>query len=47
MDAIVLTGVFGGGGHMRAAGATLALPLDRAIAAARSEAERLAGEVRR
>ena len=30
MDATVLTGTFGGGGHARAAGATIALPLKEA-----------------
>ena len=30
-DATVLTGAFGGGGHARAAGATIDLPLDRAV----------------
>jgi phosphoesterase RecJ-like protein len=30
VDATVLTGTFGGGGHARAAGATVALPLDEA-----------------
>ena len=29
VDATVLTGAFGGGGHARAAGATIALPVDR------------------
>ncbi|MEP7360085.1 MAG: DHH family phosphoesterase [Chloroflexota bacterium] len=32
-DATVLTGRFGGGGHARASGATLALPIDQAIPA--------------
>jgi phosphoesterase RecJ-like protein len=30
-DATVLTGRFGGGGHARAAGATVELPIDEAI----------------
>ena len=30
VDATVLTGTFGGGGHARAAGATVELPLDPA-----------------
>jgi phosphoesterase RecJ-like protein len=30
-DATVLTGAFGGGGHARAAGATVELPMDQAI----------------
>jgi len=47
VDATALTGAFGGGGHTRAAGATIALPLGGALAAARAEAERLAAEVRR
>ena len=33
VDATVLTGTFGGGGHARAAGATIALPLDEAAVA--------------
>jgi phosphoesterase RecJ-like protein len=32
-DATVLTGMFGGGGHARASGATLPLPIDQAIPA--------------
>jgi bifunctional oligoribonuclease and PAP phosphatase NrnA len=47
VDATVLTGVFGGGGHPRAAGASVPLPLDEAVAAVRDVAERLAAEVRR
>ena len=47
VDATELAGVWGGGGHTRAAGATLPLPLDDAVAAARAEAERLAAAVRR
>lgn len=47
VDATALTGVWGGGGHTRAAGATIPLPLEAAVAAARTEAERLAGEVHR
>ena len=34
VDATVLTGAFGGGGHARAAGATVTLPLDEAVVAA-------------
>ena len=45
VDATALCGAWGGGGHLRAAGATIPLPLDAAVAAARSEAERLAGAV--
>ena len=33
VDAIALTGAFGGGGHARAAGATLALPIEAGPAA--------------
>lgn len=47
VDATVLTGLFGGGGHARAAGATIELPLAEAVERARAEAERLASEVRR
>jgi bifunctional oligoribonuclease and PAP phosphatase NrnA len=41
VDATVLTGRFGGGGHARAAGATISAPLDEARAAVIAEAERL------
>src|SRR5437764_8561642 len=41
VDATVLAGVFGGGGHARAAGATLELPLDAARPLVLAEAERL------
>jgi phosphoesterase RecJ-like protein len=47
VDATVLTGTFGGGGHARAAGATVNLPLGAAIVRVREVAERMAGEVRR
>lgn len=47
VDATVLTGAFGGGGHARAAGATVELPADRARAAVLAEAERLVGAVAR
>jgi phosphoesterase RecJ-like protein len=47
VDATVLTGTWGGGGHARAAGATVPLPLDAAVPVVRGVAERLAGEVRR
>ncbi|MFL5679093.1 MAG: DHH family phosphoesterase [Chloroflexota bacterium] len=40
VDATQLTGVFGGGGHARAAGASIALPIDRARDAVLAEAER-------
>ena len=42
-DATVLTGLFGGGGHARAAGATVPLPLDQAERAVLAEARRLLG----
>jgi phosphoesterase RecJ-like protein len=47
VDATVLTGLFGGGGHARAAGATLDMPLAAAQAAVLGEARRLAAAVRR
>jgi bifunctional oligoribonuclease and PAP phosphatase NrnA len=47
VDATVLTGAFGGGGHARAAGATILKPLDEAAAAAGAEATRLAAAVSR
>ncbi len=47
VDATLLTGQFGGGGHERAAGATIDLPLDEALPRARAAAERLAAVVRR
>ena len=40
VDATILTGAFGGGGHARASGATIALPIDRARDAVLAEAER-------
>jgi phosphoesterase RecJ-like protein len=43
VDATVLTGAFGGGGHARAAGATVPLPVDAARIAVLAEAERLVG----
>ena len=45
VDATVLTGVFGGGGHARAAGATVQLSIDDARAPVLAEARRLAAEV--
>lgn len=45
VDATVLTGAFGGGGHARAAGATVALPVEPARAAVLAEARRLAAQV--
>ena len=47
VDATVLTGTFGGGGHARAAGATVELPVDQARTAVLAEASRLAAEVAR
>ena len=47
VDATVLTGAFGGGGHARAAGATIPMPLGAAVPEALGLARRLAGEVRR
>jgi phosphoesterase RecJ-like protein len=47
VDATVLTGAFGGGGHARAAGATLAAPLADARTRFLAEAERLASAVSR
>jgi bifunctional oligoribonuclease and PAP phosphatase NrnA len=47
VDATVLTGTWGGGGHARAAGASMPAPLGEAVGMAREVAERLAAEVRR
>ena len=47
VDATVLTGAFGGGGHARAAGATVPLPVDAARSAVLAEARRLAALVDR
>jgi phosphoesterase RecJ-like protein len=47
VDATVLTGRFGGGGHARAAGATIVAPLAEARPAVLAEATRLAAGVRR
>ncbi len=47
VDATVLTGRFGGGGHARAAGATIAAPLADARPAVLAEASRLVGAVSR
>ena len=47
VDATVLTGAFGGGGHARAAGATVALPVAEARGPVLAEAERLVAAVRR
>jgi phosphoesterase RecJ-like protein len=45
VDATVLTGLFGGGGHARAAGATVPLPVAGAREAVLVEARRLAADV--
>jgi phosphoesterase RecJ-like protein len=42
-DATVLTGAFGGGGHARAAGATLDLPIEQAKVAVLATARGLLG----
>jgi bifunctional oligoribonuclease and PAP phosphatase NrnA len=47
VDATLLTGAFGGGGHARAAGASIGKPLDEALAPVLAESERLVQEVRR
>jgi phosphoesterase RecJ-like protein len=47
VDATELTGAFGGGGHARAAGATVAATLDPARAQVLAVADRLAGAVTR
>jgi phosphoesterase RecJ-like protein len=47
VDATVLTGAFGGGGHARAAGATIAEPLPEARTRFLAEADRLADAVAR
>jgi bifunctional oligoribonuclease and PAP phosphatase NrnA len=47
VDATVLTGRFGGGGHARAAGATIAKPVAEARRAVLAEAERLVAAVAR
>jgi phosphoesterase RecJ-like protein len=47
VDATVLTGAFGGGGHARAAGATVPMPVASAVPEAVALARRLAAEVRR
>lgn len=47
VDATVLTGRFGGGGHARAAGATIEAPLAEARPAVLAEANRLVAAVRR
>jgi phosphoesterase RecJ-like protein len=45
VDATTLTGTFGGGGHARAAGATIQLPLAEARPLVLAEAERLIGQL--
>jgi phosphoesterase RecJ-like protein len=47
VDATVLTGRFGGGGHARAAGATIALPLAEARPPVLAEATRLVAVIQR
>lgn len=47
VDATVLTGVFGGGGHARAAGATVLLPVEQARDAVLAEARKAAAAVTR
>jgi phosphoesterase RecJ-like protein len=47
VDATELTGRFGGGGHARAAGATVDMPVDAARTAVLAEAARLVRELRR
>jgi phosphoesterase RecJ-like protein len=47
VDATALTGAFGGGGHARAAGATVAAPLPEAERRVLAEAERLLAALRR
>ena len=47
VDATVLTGTFGGGGHARAAGATIAGPVDVARPAVLAEARRLVAALAR
>jgi phosphoesterase RecJ-like protein len=47
VDATVLTGRFGGGGHARAAGATIASPLSEARPPVLAEATRLVAAIRR
>ena len=47
VDATVLTGAFGGGGHARAAGATVHLPVEAAQTVVLAEARRLVAAVQR
>jgi phosphoesterase RecJ-like protein len=47
VDATVLTGLFGGGGHARAAGATVPLPVEGARTAVLAEARKAAAAVTR
>jgi phosphoesterase RecJ-like protein len=47
VDATVLTGIFGGGGHARASGATVVLPVAEARRAVLAEAERMVAAVAR
>jgi bifunctional oligoribonuclease and PAP phosphatase NrnA len=46
VDATVLTGAFGGGGHARAAGASVAAPLAEARTKVLAEAARLLAPTR-
>jgi phosphoesterase RecJ-like protein len=47
VDATILTGRFGGGGHARAAGATIVLPVTEARRVVLAEAERMVATVAR
>jgi nanoRNase/pAp phosphatase (c-di-AMP/oligoRNAs hydrolase) len=47
VDATVLTGAFGGGGHARAAGATIGAPVAEARPRVLTEAKRLVSAVAR
>jgi len=47
VDAVALTGAFGGGGHARAAGATVEAPIAEAERRVLAEAERLVGSLAR
>jgi phosphoesterase RecJ-like protein len=47
VDATVLTGAFGGGGHARAAGATVPLPVEGTRTAVLAEASRLVAQISR
>jgi nanoRNase/pAp phosphatase (c-di-AMP/oligoRNAs hydrolase) len=47
VDATVLAGTFGGGGHARASGATVQLPLEAARKAVLARASELVAAVKR